>query len=156
MHVYIAQLATNSHQVSQWSQPSYHCTRYPLLHSSSCIPRIHRVTLGQLPHLDTTLIMLLSCLSVLLVWMWSLMFGRRTLNLVRGLRFNNSSVGVTPVTEWGVFLYWNKPLAWVGVSVNASYCLFSRFQHVSVMFASGSALCVLLPRWTMDDTEVPL
>ena len=51
--------------------------------------------------------------------MWSSMVGKSTLNLVRGLRFRNSSDGVILVTECGVFLYWNKQLA--------SWCFSERF-----------------------------
>ena len=58
INVNITELATNSHQVGQWSQPSKHCARVPLLHSSLSIPHIYRVTWGQFSQLDTTLIML--------------------------------------------------------------------------------------------------
>ena len=52
INVDIAQLATNSYKVGQWSQPSYHCTWDPLLHSSPGISHIHRVTWWQFLHLD--------------------------------------------------------------------------------------------------------
>jgi len=60
------QLATNSHQVGQWSQTSYHSTWNLLLHSSLGISHIHQVIWWQFTQFDMTLVML-PLLSALLV-----------------------------------------------------------------------------------------